>query len=329
MRKWLFRIVILLALLIGVGLLLFRTPDSDAAAMQAKYGGAQAHYVETDQARIHYRDVGPRDASVLLLVHGSNSSLQTWEQTVDALKGQYRLISLDLPGHGITGPNKSRDYSAKAMIGAATAVLDDAKVEKAVWVGNSMGGWVAWRAALDVPARVSGLVLVDASGAVAEPPVKLYLGARLTQSWLGRQLLPILTPRSVVQSSLEQNYADPKRLSEALVTRYWDLARYPGNRQATADRAIADRETAKWNDIGKLSAPTLIIWGKQDRTIPWQHGKAFERAIAGSKMHVIADAGHLPMEEAPKQFVGLLQPWLASQTGPSACGRIRRAAPGP
>ena len=85
MRKWLFRIVILLALLIGVGLLLFRTPDSDAAAMQAKYGGAQAHYVETDQARIHYRDVGPRDASVLLLVHGSNSSLQTWEQTLSLI----------------------------------------------------------------------------------------------------------------------------------------------------------------------------------------------------------------------------------------------------
>jgi pimeloyl-ACP methyl ester carboxylesterase len=59
-----------------------------------------------------------------------------------------------------------------------------------------------------------------------------------------------------------------------------------------------------------LKVPVLIIWGRKDRTIPWQHGKAFERAIAGSKLHIIEDAGHLPMEERPEQFAVILQQWL-------------------
>ena len=107
MRKWLFRIVILLALLIGVGLLLFRTPDSDAAAMQAKYGGAQAHYVETDQARIHYRDVGPRDASVLLLVHGSNS----WRtaSVTDASSTVAAAAAADRGGEALLGAHRGGD----------------------------------------------------------------------------------------------------------------------------------------------------------------------------------------------------------------------------
>lgn len=313
MRKWLFRAIIFIALLAGSALLLLRTPDTDAASMKAKYGGERAHYVETAQARIHYRDEGPRDAPVLLLIHGSNSSLHTWEATVEKLNSRYRLISLDLPGHGLTGANTNRDYSAKAMIAAATAVLDDAKVDKAIWVGNSMGGWVAWRAGLDAPDRVNGLVLVDASGAVANPPVQPYLGARLAQSWIGRQLLPIITPRTIIRSSLEANYADPKLLNDAVIDRYWELARFPGNRKATADRAITNRETARWNDIGKLKVPVLIIWGRKDRTIPWQHGAAFERAIAGSKFHIIEDAGHLPMEERPDQFAAILQQWLGEQ----------------
>jgi pimeloyl-ACP methyl ester carboxylesterase len=315
--KWVWRIILVLIAGVIGALLLFHTPDSDAGAMQAKYGGDQARFVESGQARIHYRDEGPRDAPVLLLIHGSNSSLHTWGPTVAALKGQYRLISLDLPGHGLTGPNRNRTYGAQAMIAAATAVLDDAKVTKAVWVGNSMGGWVVWRAALDVPDRVSGLVLVDASGAIADPPVTPYLGARLSQSWLGRQLLPVITPRLIIKSSLEQNYADPKRLSDAAITRYWELARYPGNRQAMADRALVDREPARWTDIGKIAVPTLIIWGRQDKTIPWQHGKAFARAIPKSTLHIIEDAGHLPMEETPDTFVRIVQGWLSSdgQTG--------------
>jgi pimeloyl-ACP methyl ester carboxylesterase len=118
------------------------------------------------------------------------------------------------------------------MIAAANAVLDDAEVGKAIWVGNSMGGWVAWRAGLDAPDRVNGLVLVDASGAVANPPVQPYLGARLAQSWIGRQLLPIITPRAIIRSSLEANYADPKLLGTRPLSREPASNRRPRHNQS-------------------------------------------------------------------------------------------------
>lgn len=318
MPRLLVSIALALAIFLAGAFMVFRTPDTDAAAMQAKYGGALARYAETAEARIHYRDQGPRDAPVLLLIHGSNASLQVWEPTVARLDDRYRLISFDLPSHGLTGPSRTHDYSADAMIRAAIAVLDDAGVERAVWVGNSYGGWVAWRAGLAAPRRVSGLVLVDAAGAQADPPVRLYLGARLMQSWLGRQLTPSITPRSFVRASIEQTYSNPERVSEALVTRYWELLRYPGNRSAAAKRVATDREPDRWRDIGQLRTPVLVLWGAQDKTISPAHGNAFATAIPGAQLRLIPEAGHLPMEERPDAFAAELAAWLSGSDAVAA-----------
>ena len=317
MVRWLKRAVIAIGLMLLVGFALLRTPDSDAAAMQAKYGGALAHYVDTPQGRIHWRDEGPRNAPVLLLVHGSNASLHTWQGTVQRLEGKYRLISLDLPGHGLTGASPRHDYRPSEMVRAAVAVLDAAQVDRAVWVGNSMGGRVVWHAALEAPDRVAGLVLVDASGAVTDQPIRPYLGARIAQSWLGRQLMPYVTPRFMVAASLKQTYARPERIGPELVDRYWGLSRYPGNRVANGQRAVADMQEAAWQDIGRIAVPVLVVWGREDKVIPLSHAQAFARAIRGAELSMIADAGHLPMEERPDAFVAVLSPWLAAHWSPA------------
>jgi pimeloyl-ACP methyl ester carboxylesterase len=308
--KWVKRIMLALVTLLLVGFVIFRTPDTDRQAMIAKYANADSKFLNTKGGRIHYRDQGPRDAPVLLLLHGANSSLQAWEPLAAALSGRYRMISLDMPGHGLTGPNKSRDYRAKPLIAAATQVLDAAGVKRATWVGNSWGGWIAWRAGLEVPERVNGLILISAAGAQTGEEVKPYLGARLSQSWLGRNIMQYVLPRSLVRKSLQQTMANPLNLSDSTVTRYWELLCFPGNRQAAADRATTDRGPNAWSHIGALHLPVLVIWGDNDHVIPMSSARAFKSEIANADLVVIEKAGHVAMEEQPKLVAQTIDDWM-------------------
>lgn len=314
--KWIFRFLAVASLILVIAFIFFRTPDTNAKEMKVKYSSPASLFLDTPDARIHYRDEGPRDAPVLLLVHGGNASLHTWEAVVDALDDRYRLISFDMPGHGLTGPSTSRDYSASALIKAATQVLDAAGVQRATWVGNSLGGWLVWRAGLTVPERVNGLILLNAAGAEIGQPSKPYLGARLAQSWLGRQLMPHITPESLVRKSVQQTVANPAALKDETVRRYWELLRYPGNRQAAGDRFLVDREPDQWKRIGTLKMPVLLIWGAQDKVIPIVHGNAFAKAITGSELIVIGNAGHLPMEETPSEVSKAIDLWMVRNAEP-------------
>tara|TARA_R110000824_G_scaffold99883_2_gene237448 strand:+ start:1940 stop:2905 length:966 start_codon:yes stop_codon:yes gene_type:complete len=305
------RIILLLLVLLGATFFIFRTPDTDRAEMIAKYGNEASRFVDDGHgAKIHYRDEGNKDGPALLFIHGSNSMLQTWEPLVALLGDKYHLISLDLYGHGLTGPNPTGAYDADTNIAAAVRVLDTVGVDKAYWVGNSMGGWLTWRAGLSVPERTSGLVLIDASGAQVEQKIQPYLGARLAQSSIGQMLLPEITPRFLVKSSLKENFAKPERLTEDLVDRYWELLRFPGNRKAAVDRMKTAREPEKWAEVGTLKMPVLLLWGEQDKAIPMSHARGFEAAISGSKLITYADAGHLPMEEIPEQVARDIDAWI-------------------
>ena len=309
--KLLVRLVLGFAILLVGAFFLFRTPDADKAELIAKYGSEASRFAPDGAGgEIHYRDEGNRDGPVIILIHGSNSHLQTWEDIVRLLGDRFRLISFDLPGHGMTGPSSSGDYSANGNIASAVKILDAAGVDKAYWVGNSMGGWVSWRAGLAVPDRVSGLVLIDSSGARTGEKIKPYLGARLAQSTIGQWLLPQITPKFLVRSSLEENYAQPERLTDEIVTRYYDMLHFPGNRYATLERGKTPRQPELWNQVGSLDMPVLLLWGAQDRVIPVSHGEAFRKAIPGSKLIVYEDAGHLPMEETPEQVARDIRTWI-------------------
>jgi len=305
------RIILLLLAVLVAAFFIFRTPDSDREAMIAKYANESSRFLDDGHGgKIHFRDQGNKNGPAILLIHGSNSMLQTWEPLVALLGDKYHLISLDLYGHGLTGPNPTGVYDAESNIAEVVKVLDAVGVDKAYWVGNSMGGWLTWRAGLSVPERTAGLVLIDASGAQVEQKSKPYLGARLAQSWVGQMLLPEITPRFLVKSSLEETVAKPEQLTEELVDRYWELLRFPGNRQAAVDRAKTPREPEKWREIGSLKIPVLLLWGEQDKVIPLSHARAFEAAIPGSKLIIYGDAGHLPMEETPEQVARDIDAWI-------------------
>jgi len=142
------RFILLLLVLLGTAFFLFRTPDTDREAMIATYTNPLSRFLDDGHGgKIHYRDEGNKDGPPILLIHGSNSMLQTWEPLVVLLGDRYRMISLDLYGHGLTGPNPKGAYDAETYIAEAVKVLDAVGIERAYWVGNSMGGWLVWQLA--------------------------------------------------------------------------------------------------------------------------------------------------------------------------------------
>ncbi len=299
-----------LAALMVIGTVLLWTPDADRDEIIAKYSNAESEFVTApDGAKIHFRDQGNADGQVLVLLHGSNASLHTWEDMIRELKADYRLISLDFPGHGLTGPDPERDYSAASMIDAVIAVMDQAGVEKAVITGNSMGGWLSWRMALSHPERVSGLVLIDASGVVGVEEPDLYLAAKIQNTKLGQMLATKMMPKPIVKKTLSQVMFDDTQITDQLINRYYDLARFPGNRQAGNDRMNTPREPDYYARIGQIEVPVLILWGQHDVTTPLSYAQAFDEALPESEKIIYPNAAHLPMEEIPQAVARDIDRW--------------------
>lgn len=299
------RVLIPLAALVVIlaAFLLLRTPDTDRDAMIAKYGGADASFAAGPGGqRVHYRDQGKRGAPAIILLHGSNSSLHTWEPLVRRLGADYRIVTLDLPGHGLTGGTPDKNYGADGMAAAVDIVAAKLGIDRFVLGGNSMGGWVAWRYTLAHPERVDALLLLDAAGMPlrrGEKAPESNVGFRILKYPFGRWLATQITPRALVEQSLRGSVENQAIVDAAMVDRYWELLRFPGNREATVLRARLDREPAMADRIGEIKAPTLILFGERDRIINASAAQTFRERIAGSEVVLLDDIGHLPMEEAP------------------------------
>ena len=323
----------LLALIVILGalaLMMVRTPDANRAEMIAKYGGPNAMFAEgAGGMRVHWRDQGCRTCPAIILLHGSNASLHTWEPIAERLGGEYRIITYDQPGHGLTGAHPRDDYSAAGMFEALNAVANAARVDHFFLGGNSMGGWVAWRYALAYPERIDGLILIDAAGAPlregeTEPP--LNLGFRLMRNPMTRPFVEQVTPRALVKQSLLDTTAVDSIVTEEMVDRYWELLRFPGNRHATALRSTTDREPAYADRLSEINEPTLVIWGAEDQLIYASAAETFAERIPNAQVFVLDGVGHIPMEEAPAKTANAIRRFLEAQL-PQAVDALKLEGP--
>ena len=147
-----------------------------------------------------------------------------------------------------------------------------------------MGGWVAWRYAL-ASERVDALLLLDAAGMPlrrGEKAPDSNVGFRILKYPFGRWLATQITPRALVERSLRGSVENQAIVNDAMVDRYWELLRFPGNREATVLRARRDREPAMAARVREITAPTLILFGTGDRLINASAAKTFHERIAGS-----------------------------------------------
>ena len=303
-RRWPRRLAILVlaivALLLGAWLV-FRVDDIPVADLRAKYGSPASQYVELAPGTvIHLRDEGPRNGFPIMLLHGSNASLHTWEPWVARLKDRFRVISFDFPAHGLSGPVPSRDYSADSYVAITEKVAAHLGLTRFALGGNSMGGGVAWRYAARHPDRIAALILVDAAGQPPKGPAKSTpLGFRIANTPILRDIAATVTPRALMESSFKQSVAVQAIATPAMVDRYWELLRYPGNRQATLDRFGGYRPATATNAVAGITAPTLILWGRDDKVIPVDSAAWFSGQLPNARVSILDNVGHLPMEEAP------------------------------
>lgn len=322
--KWVKRGVLALLAVLVIAFLIFRTPDTDAAAMRAKYGAPPSQFVAIGGGvTVHLRDEGPRDAPAIVLLHGSNADLHTWDAWTDALKGTYRVIRFDQVGHGLTGPDPKDDYSRDNYVADILEVADRLGLKQFVLAGNSMGGKHALAFAVAHPDRLTGLVLVDGAGG---PMLKLdrkakdkdsgNIGFKIARMPGVNLLAEQITPRSLIAQSLEQSVSVKSIVTEPMIDRYWELLRYPGNRRATLKRFSLPYDPLSEADIAAVKVPTLILWGEEDRVIPLEAGQWLAKTMPDNTFVAYSKVGHLPHEEAVAATLGTLEPWLAGHASP-------------
>jgi len=292
----------LLITLIGIALIalaLTWAPDKSVEELSQQWAPRPSQFVDVKGLQVHVRDEGWREDPVpVILIHGTSSSLHTWEAWAKELKKQHRIITMDLPGFGLTGPNQTNDYSNATYTQFILDLMNAMHVERAVLGGNSLGGEIAWEVAVAAPARVDKLILIDAAG-YAFTPQSIPLGFKIARmpamSWLMAHCLP----HSMMEESVKNVYGDPEKVTPALVERYEAMTLRAGNRHALSIRMKQLNAGSDAELIKRLQIPTLILWGGKDKLIPPENATWFQRDIAGSKLIMFDDLGHVPQEENP------------------------------
>ncbi len=309
-----FGLGLILFVLFAVGYLWLYTPSISRAELEQLYASAHSQFLDLESGtRIHFRDEGRQDAPLtVVLLHGLASSLHTWEGWVKMLADRYRVVTLDLPGHGLTGRTIEDQYDRLEMVAAITAVVDHLGLERFVIGGNSMGGEMAMAYTLAHPERVIGLILVNSAGLRRRSSSQqVPIGFRIAQiSWV-RPLVRHVTPRALIARSVAAVYADPDRLTPEVVDRYWKLLRMEGSRLALMKRFAVMVEEASL-PVERIKQPTLVLWGREDRLIPLTIGEVLTQRLQHARLVVLDGLGHVPQEEDPVRSLPPVKDFLVS-----------------
>jgi pimeloyl-ACP methyl ester carboxylesterase len=313
MRGFLGILVAIAAILVGAYFYL-SVPEIPRATLEAKYATPPSQFLALkDVPRVHYRDQGPKNGPVLVLVHGSNASLFTWEPWVARLGDTFRIVTIDMPAHGLTGAANDNDcYSNKGMAAFVNAVADKIGLKKFAIGGNSMGGAVAARFAEDYPDRVTALILVDAGGMPMQAGDHVPVGFRIARIPVLNKLMVHLTPRSIFAEGLHDSFNHQNLVTPAMVDEYWELNRMQGTPEATLTRFQIPFDTYISDHASQIKAPTLILWGAKDHLIPVAAAYEYQKAIPGSKLIVYPDAGHILQEDEADKSAADAKAFLTS-----------------
>lgn len=295
---------------IAAAFLITYQSDIPTSSLKLKYAKLPSNFMSVMGMNVHYRDEGvATDTLPIVLLHGTGASLHTWAGWVTELKKSRRVITLDLPAFGLTGPNKTNDYSPEFYVAFMKETLDAFGITACVLGGNSLGGGIAWRTAEAYPDLIKQLILVDAGG---YPTVSksVPLAFRAAKIPVLNKLLTVITPRSVIQKSVENVYGNPDLVTDELVDRYFDLTLRAGNRAAFVARMQVDSYVDFSNKITTLKQPTLIIWGEKDLLIPVENAKRFAADLPNDTLVIYPELGHVPMEENPNETVKAVKDFL-------------------
>ena len=308
----LFALVLILA---GVGCAAIHRPDIPYATLRQTYAFPESAYQPLPSGVLmHYRETGPAEAPTLILVHGFGASVHSWDGWTKGLSDRYRVISVDLPGHGLTEAPEDYAPSMRRFADDVRAFVEAKAIDRFVIAGFSMGGHVAAKYALAYPDSTQGLILIGAAGWWDERADGVPLLFRLMSVPLVRDVLRDADASAFTRRTLRAAFVDQSFATEAMVARYTDLSRGPGHRLIISRMItrIRDEEYMTPERLAPLaSVPTLVLHGEQDRLVPVDFGRRYHAAIPGSELVTWPDVGHLPQEEITEGSLAVVRPFLA------------------
>jgi pimeloyl-ACP methyl ester carboxylesterase len=296
----------LAALLVSVSLWLAWTPDLARERLLQSYARAGTAQLMVGAQPYFIQDTGPRDAPTLVLLHGFGASLQTWDAWSQALETQWRVVRIDVPAFGLTGPAVDNDYSDAADVARLLALLDHLGLQRVAVGGHSMGGRIAWNFAAAHPERVSHLVLVAPDG-FPDPRSTTEFTYQVSP-WLG--LMKLSLPAWALKMGVAPAYGDDKLLKPETLRRYQDMMRAPGVRTALIERMRQSRNSDPVPRLQSLKMPVLLVWGDKDAFIPISNAQDYLNAIPHATLASIPLAGHVVHEEAPQPSVQAVKEFL-------------------
>jgi pimeloyl-ACP methyl ester carboxylesterase len=300
-RKYIFYAVLVVLILLIKGVVYSDIPVEE---LKKKYANEFSKFIEVDGMQVHYRDEGK--GTPIVLIHGTASSLHTWNDWANELQKTHRVLRMDLPAFGLTGANANADYSIQNYTRFLQAFLSKVNVDNFYLVGNSLGGNIAWDYAAEHPEKVKKLILIDASGLPTNDPLPWIF--KMAKTPVLNSLFLYVTPKAIIKDNMEQVYEDDSKITEILITRYHEMALREGNRKAFIDRAkigfLLD-EKATLEKLKSIKTETLLLWGENDLWIPLDNGKRMKGLLENSKLVVIKNSGHVPMEENPQESLAL------------------------
>jgi len=298
--------IVLTATLFFAALYLW-TPDKSKSELEKIYSSPKNAYVNALGVNIHYQDTGPSKNPIpILFLHGFGASLQTWDTWSQSLSNEYRVISVDLPGFGLTGEDPSGIYTDERSVEVLEAFLKALQISKVVLVGNSMGGKFAWQFTARYPNQVAKLVLISPDG-YASPGIEY---GKKTEIPAIAQLYRYFFSKTFLTMNLEPAYANPKTLNDDLVNRYYDLMLAPGVRGAILARMQQTVLKDPVPSLANIQVPTLLIWGEKDAFIPISNSNDYLKVMPNVKRVSLPNIGHLPQEEQPTIGLAALKEFL-------------------
>ncbi len=292
-----------------LGALAFYDRELPPASGWLERARLQPQFETVDGHRLRFVRAGAGPAVVL--VHGFGSSLDTWRDVLPGLATDHEVVALDLPGFGES--DRPADLAADELPRAVLGLMDRLRVTRAALVGSSMGGATVVLVAAQQPDRASALVLIDSAGFELGPSGWPGL-LRIATSRLGGLLARLPGQRLFVARALHEVFHDPRLVTPERLAPYLAAAGRPGTFEAWRSLRLSldGRPGLVREALGRIRAPALVVWGRDDAWLPVSDADRFAAAIAGARRELIEGSGHLPQEERPRELLRLLRSFLAS-----------------
>lgn len=250
-----------------------------------------------EETRVHYLEAGVGEP--LLLLHTVGQSLYTWRNVFNALSEHYRVIAIDLLGHGYSGRPEQFDYTIAEHSDVIRQFMDAKGIESAHFIGFSMGAVYALDFIVKYPERVGKAVLSSPGGVTPEMP----LAVRMMQSSIFGSIASRLYNHRTVERLLSECVFDLTNITEEVVGGYFATVCDPLSRKAVQLSVLNFDETEVEKDLRAVRSEVLILWGAEDKWHPTAMSELYHAAIPDASFGVVRNAGHLMHEEKPQRFV--------------------------